>query len=92
MSRSLGERLKELRRVVRLHTNWFTATLLGRDTLSDAELADLEAYGKLPMDESLDFVEKSYILGRLRATLKSSEYKRLNYEAVEEQVASAGTT
>jgi hypothetical protein len=40
----------------------------------------------------LDFVKKSYILGRLRSTLKGSEYKHLNYEAVDEQSESASFT
>lgn len=92
MPRSLGERLQELRRIVRLHTNWLTVTLLGRDSISDIELQELEKYGKLPLDETIDFVKKSYILGRFRSMLKSSEYKTLNYESVEEQVAAAGFT
>lgn len=92
MVRSLGERLKELRRVVRLHMNWFTVTVLGRDAISDEELRELEIYDKLPLDESLDFVKKSYVLGRLRAMLKDSEYKHVNYEALNEQVEAASFT
>jgi hypothetical protein len=92
MARSLGERLKELRSVVRLHTNWFTVVLLGRDAISETELQELEVYGKLPLDETLDYVKKSYVLGRLRATLKDKEYKTLNYEAVDEHAASASFT
>jgi len=80
--RKIGERLRELRDVVRLHTNWFAVALLGKDAVSAEELQELVVYGKLPLDEALDLAKKSYILGRLQATLKSSDYKKLSYEEV----------
>ena len=92
MAKKIGERLRELRKIVRLHTNWFTVSLLGKDAVSDVELRELEKYGKLPLDENLDFVQKSYILGRLQAILKSSEYKNLSYEEVEAKVKKAKFT
>ncbi len=92
MAKKIGERLRELRKIVQLHMNWFTVALLGKDTVTDEELRELEKYGKLPLDESLDLAKKSYVLGRLQATLKSSEYKKLSYEEVEEKVAEAKFT
>lgn len=92
MTNKLGERLKKLRRVIQLHVNWFTVSLLGKDAITQEELQDLEVYGKLPLDEDLDYVKISYILGRLKATLKKDEYKDLNYAQVNEQSNSASFT
>lgn len=86
MAKSIGERLKELQKIARLHVNWFVVSLLGKDAVSAEDLRELEEYGKLPLDDSLDYARKAYILGRLKAILKSSEYKKLNYEEVAEQV------
>jgi hypothetical protein len=85
MAKSIGERLTEIRRIVRLHTSWFTVALLGKDAITKEELQELEKYGKLPLDETLDFAKKSYVLGRLRSLLKSSEYKKLNFEEIVEK-------
>lgn len=92
MARTLGDKLKELQRIVRLHTNWFAVALLGRDAITEEELRELEEYGKLPLDEAIDFAKKSYILGRMRAVLKNSEYKNLNYEQVNEEAEAASFT
>jgi len=78
---SIRAKLKELRRVTKLHVDWLLVNLLGRDALSEQDLTDLEAYNKLPIPSvSLDLVRQSYVLGRLKALFRKSDYKGLNYE------------
>lgn len=80
---SIKGRIAELRRIVRLHTNWLSVTLLGRDAISTEEYEEIVAYGKLPLnEESISLVERSYILGRLKALLRRTEYKDLLYQDV----------
>src|SRR5690606_24457383 len=79
-----SQKMQELKRVVRLHANWLVYATLGKSALSKAEIEELEKYGKLPMDKSLELSDKSYLLGRLRALLKTKQYKEVSYEEVEE--------
>lgn len=89
MASSLSQKIEELKRVIRLHTSWLIYATLGKSALTKAEIKELEQYGKLPMDKTLDLVDKSYLLGRLRATLKRGEFKDLSYEEVGDKVAHA---
>ena len=80
----LNKKLGELRAILRLHANWFRASLLGKDVLTDEELAEIEAHEKLSLEE-LDFVQKSFLLGKLKSVLTSKEYKALNYQQLLEE-------
>lgn len=71
-----SQRMTELRRLLKLHSNWLVYATLGESALTKSELADLKEYGKLPM-KPLDLVDNSYFLGRMSATRKSSEYKKV---------------
>lgn len=82
----LSKKMQELKRVIRLHANWLVYATLGESALSKSEIEELEKYGKLPMDKTLDLADKSYLLGRLRAILKRSEYKDISYEEAEEKL------
>jgi hypothetical protein len=77
------EQLSKLKKILRIHANWLLVKLLGEEAVSKEEIAELKEYKKLPLD-NIDFVEKSYLLGRLRSILKTSEYKKLNYAKLEE--------
>jgi hypothetical protein len=72
-------KLEKLRRVVKLHVNWFVAAILGEDALTESERAELEKFKKLPK-QSLGLVEKGFILGRLKAIFKKKEWKSLSWE------------
>lgn len=78
-------RIKELRRLVRLHANWLLFVTVGRDILSDAEFSELEAYGKLPLDKPVSLIDKAYFLGRIRAVKKKAEYAQVQYTEVEKE-------
>lgn len=71
-----SQRMTELRRLLKLHSNWLVYATLGESALTKSELSDLKEYGKLPM-KPLDLVDNSYFLGRMSATRKSSEYKKV---------------
>lgn len=71
---TFSQRMAEFGRIVQLHTNWLVFATLGRDALTATQLAELEAYGKLPMT-STRLVDESYLLGRMRSLLKRAEYK-----------------
>lgn len=77
-------KLKKLKKTFRLHVNWFIATLLGDDVLTKAERDELTKWGKLKV-ESLNFADKSYLLGRLKSFLKKSEYSDLTWEELLER-------
>lgn len=87
MAGTLGERLWELRRIGQLHVNWFIVSLVGRDAIPAEDFRALEEYGRLPVAQSLEFTEQSYMLGRLKAILKNSEYKDLTFEDISSRFA-----
>lgn len=76
--------LNALRRVVRLHLSWLMMVTLGKDAIAPEEYEELRLYGKLPL-ESLDLVESSYLLGRLKSFMKSHEYKTVSYEKLKDE-------
>lgn len=84
--------LTKLRRLAQLHSHWLVVQILGEDALSKYELAALKSYGKLPLGDVIGLVEKSYVLGRLRAVWKDSDYKKLNYEQLVEEVENSSFT
>lgn len=57
--------------------NWLTFAVLGEGALSPEEYEELKAYGKLPL-ESLDLVDTSYVLGRMKSFMKAKEYKEVS--------------
>lgn len=85
MAKTFSQKMKELRRVAKLHANWLIYATLGESAVTKEELEELTKYGKLPMGSSLDLVDKSYLLGRLKAILKTSEYKKVSYEEASEK-------
>ena len=82
---SLAKKTKKLRQVIKLHANWLVYATLGESALTKYEVEELVKYGKLPMDATLDLVDKSYLLGRLKSLVKRSEYKQVTYEEAAEK-------
>jgi hypothetical protein len=78
---AIPKKIRELSRVVKLHSNWLVYATLGESALTKEEIKELEQYGRLPMGKSLDLVNRSYVLGRMKALLKRAEYKQVSYEA-----------
>lgn len=72
------KKLEKLRKVVRLHANWFVASILGEDALSAEERKELQNFKLEP--RNLGLVEKSFILGRLKSLFKKKEWKSLSWE------------
>lgn len=79
------KKLESLRHSVRLHLNWFVRAVAGDEALSSAELKELNSFKALPT-KSLDFVKKSFFLGRLNAVLKKKEYKDLSLANLEKSM------
>lgn len=88
MAKTFSQKMKELRHVAKLHANWLIYATLGESAVTKEELDELTKYKKLPMGSSLDLVDKSYLLGRLKAILKASEYKQVSYEEATEKAES----
>jgi hypothetical protein len=88
MAKTFSQKMKELRHVAKLHANWLIYATLGESAVTKEELDELIKYKKLPMGSSLDLVDKSYLLGRLKAILKASEYKQVSYEEATEKTES----
>lgn len=74
-------KLGDIRKLLRINTNWFIASILGKDTLSQEELDELKKHSKLPKTE-LNLVERSFVLGRLKSYLKTAEYGKISYEGL----------
>lgn len=72
-------KIGDVRDALRLYTNWLLAKVLGLDVLTNAEKEELKNKDRLPT-KSLNLVERSYILGRLKSILTSSEYGKIDYE------------
>ena len=79
---SIRKKLKELRKVARLHVDWLSFVLLQDDSNEE----ELRKYGKLPMDKSIDLVKYAHKLGQLRMSLKQKEYKDLKFSDLEKAV------
>lgn len=69
-----------LRRLVRLHVAWLTYVLLGKELVSEEDLADLKKYGKLSLGDEISFIEKAFALGRAHATLTQADYGSLTLD------------
>ena len=86
---SIKSKIEELKRVVELHRLWLSYSLLGEDSITASEIRALRKYGKLPMDQSINLVKNSFMLGRLKMLLKKKEYKALNLDTVEDRLRNA---
>jgi hypothetical protein len=89
---SLLSKLGLFRNVIRKHTNWVLYSLFGREAISDEAYEELKKFNKLPMDNDVSLVEKSYLLGRLKSSLKSSEYKKITSRELSNQLSKAKFT
>lgn len=87
MARTFSQKMKELRRIAKLHANWLVYATLGESAITKEELEELKKYGKLPTDSSLDLIDRSYLLGRLKALLKKSEYRQVPFEEAAEKAS-----
>jgi hypothetical protein len=76
----MDNRLASLRRLLRIHVNWLTVKLLGKEIVSKEDLSELKDYGRLPLGDEVGLVERSFILGRTSATGKKSDYKDLTLD------------
>ena len=76
----MDTRLASLRRILRIHINWLTVKLLGKDLVSKEELDELKDYGRLTTGDEVGLIESSFVLGRISALSKKSEYKDLTLE------------
>lgn len=74
--------LEGIQKSVKLHLNWLIKSIVGEEALTTAELKDLEGFTLLP-SSSLDFIKKSFFLGRLSAVLRKKEYKEVTLSSVE---------
>jgi hypothetical protein len=76
----MDSQLASLRRLLRIHLNWLTVVLLGKELVSAEDLAELKKYGKLSLGEDISFIEKAFSLGRLSSTLKTADYEDITLE------------
>lgn len=83
---SFNKKLEKVRKVVRLHMNWLISTVLGDDVLSKEERDELKSF-KLSKD-SISLTEKAFILGRVKAVLKKSDWKNFTWEDLQDKTAS----
>jgi hypothetical protein len=81
-------KLDKLRDAVRLHTLWLLSKVLGEDVLTASERESLRKL-KLKVEDPIRLVEKAFVLGRLRATRKSSKYKNMKHAELVEEANSA---
>ena len=88
MARTFSQKMKELRRIAKLHANWLVYATLGESAITKEDLEELKRYGKLPVEASLNLVDRSYLLGRLKALLKRSEYRQVSFEDAVEKASS----
>jgi len=76
----MDNRLASLRRILRIHINWLTVKLLGKELVSKEELVELKDYGRLDLGDEVGLIESSFVLGRISALSKKSEYKDITLE------------
>lgn len=74
-------KIGDIRKLLRININWFIASILGSDTLSQEERDELQKNHKLPKTE-LNLIERSFVLGRLKSYLKTAEYGKISYEGL----------
>lgn len=86
-----NKKLDELRRSVQLHLNWFIRAIAGDEALSASELEELSKFKALPK-KGFDFVRDAFFLGRLKATLKKSEFKSLDLQGLKKAMKKAKLT
>lgn len=70
--------------IIEQHTTWFAWRVYGKNAVSKKAIAELKAKGVLPMDVSVQSIKYAYVLGKLEAVLKESEYKNLTWSELEE--------
>ena len=78
----MESRFSSIRRIVRLHVNWLTVKLLGKELLSEEDLTELKKYGKLSLGDEISFIERAFALGRASAVLKQADYEGLTLDSL----------
>jgi len=84
-------KLAKLNKLLQLHTSWLLFFVFGKTAISATSFDSLKAYKKLPLDSSLNLAETAFTLGKLKATLKQSEYTALDLQDTEDLLISADT-
>lgn len=84
---SIQRKLKALSKIFDTGKLWLTYTILGEQSLSFEELEELKKSRIFPYGMSMDFIEKSYFLGKLRASLSEADYKNLTDVDVDTAIA-----
>lgn len=73
-------KLEKLGKVFALHKDWLLYTLFGSKAISKEALKSLQTYGKLPLDKTINFIEKAYLLGRLRLLFSKKKFEEVSWE------------
>lgn len=80
--------LDKLKKSLRLHFNWLVYSVAGSEALSSSEIKELKKFKSLPLEE-MDFIQKSFFLGRLNSILKKKEYGSIGLSELEEALKSS---
>jgi len=81
LSRAQIEKLAE---IIRCHTTWLMWRMFGDQEITEKDLHDLKASGKLPMDVNASAIRYAYVLGKLQSLLKEAEFKKLTWKQLQE--------
>lgn len=76
--------IEKLAEIIRQHATWFAWRIFGEQEISEKDLQQLKASGKLPMDVSAPSIRYAYVLGKLESLLKEGEYKKLTWAQLQE--------
>ena len=85
------KKLEGLRRTVKRHLNWLVREIAGEDALTEEERKDLSGFKPLPK-QAHDFIQRSFILGRLKSILKKKEYKEITLSKLDQAIKDAKLT
>lgn len=78
------QQIEELAQIIRQHASWLTWRLFGNQFISDSDLQKLKDKKILPMDVQVDAIKHAFILGELESLLKTTEWKNLSWEQLQE--------
>ena len=79
------KQIKKIAAIIKDNVSWFMWRVFGDRVVSKKDVEKSEYLGSLPLDDSLDALENSYVLGRKESMSTKDEFKDLEFEELEEE-------
>lgn len=85
------QQIEQIISIIRHHMTWMSWRILGQTSITEGDLEELRLKKLLPLNVNADTIKDAYVLGRLESILKLTEFKKLTWTQVLDEVAFSRT-